>query len=238
MITGKFICRGPGVAIDIDHADLREANVEEARLAETVFADTNLSGTKGLDQCDHFGPSMLDHRTLARSGTLPIKFLRGCGLPDFIIDNVEALRGDPIQFYSLFISYSSTDDAFARRLHADLQDTGVRCWFAPEDLKIGDEIRPAIDSAIRLRDKLLLILSERSIESQWVKDEVEAAYEEEDRRGKTILFPIRLDDAVMDTSEAWAAKLRRQRNIGDFTDWKDHDAYQSAFDRLLRDLKA
>jgi hypothetical protein len=25
-------------------------------------------------------------------------------------------------------------------------------------------------------------------------------------------------------------------NIGDFTRWKDHDAYQKAFDRLLRDL--
>jgi hypothetical protein len=26
--------------------------------------------------------------------------------------------------------------------------------------------------------------------------------------------------------------------IGDFTAWKDHDAYQQAFTRLLRDLKA
>jgi hypothetical protein len=33
-------------------------------------------------------------------------------------------------------------------------------------------------------------------------------------------------------------KLRDQRNIGDFQRWKDHDAYQQAFDRVLRDLKA
>ncbi len=32
--------------------------------------------------------------------------------------------------------------------------------------------------------------------------------------------------------------VRRQRNIGDFTRWKDHDAYSNAFERLLRDLKA
>ena len=28
------------------------------------------------------------------------------------------------------------------------------------------------------------------------------------------------------------------RHIGDFTQWQDHDVYQQAFDRLLRDLKA
>lgn len=32
--------------------------------------------------------------------------------------------------------------------------------------------------------------------------------------------------------------LRQERNIGNFSCWKDHDAYQKAFDRLLRDLKA
>ena len=67
---------------------------------------------------------------------------------------------------------------------------------------------------------------------------VEAAYEEEDRRGQTVLFPIRLDDAVMETTEAWAAKLRRSRHIGDFRQWKDHDRYKEAFQRVLRDLKA
>jgi hypothetical protein len=27
------------------------------------------------------------------------------------------------------------------------------------------------------------------------------------------------------------------RNVGDFTRWKEHDAYQKALERLLRDLK-
>ena len=35
-----------------------------------------------------------------------------------------------------------------------------------------------------------------------------------------------------------AADIRRTRQIGDFANWKDHDAYQKAFERLLRDLKA
>jgi hypothetical protein len=56
------------------------------------------------------------------------------------------------------------------RRHASLQNNGVRCWFAPHDMPIGGKILDEIDTAIRLRDKVLLILSERSIKSDWVED--------------------------------------------------------------------
>jgi TIR domain len=50
-------------------------------------------------------------------------------------------------------------------LHADLQQANVRCWFAPEDLKIGDKFRTRIDESIRLYDKLMVVLTEHSIRS-------------------------------------------------------------------------
>ena len=81
-------------------------------------------------------------------------------------------------------------------------------------------------------------LSENSIRRPWVEDEVEAALEKEHKQNKLVLFPIRLDDAVMETDQARAASLRRTRHIGDFLTWKDHDLYHKSFDRLLRDLKA
>ncbi len=188
----------------------------------------------------HRASSYLDISAIYRpQGNIPESFLRGVGIPDdlitFIVHHIGS--GKAIQFYSAFISYSSKDDDFAKRLHADLQATGVRVWFAPEEMKIGDEIRPCIDEAIRLYDKLMVVLSENSIQSAWVKDEVEAALEKERRESRLVLFPIRLDDAVMQTDQAWAAMLRRQRHIGDFSKWKNHDDYQKAFERLLRDLK-
>ena len=61
--------------------------------------------------------------------------------------------------------------------------------------------------------------------------------DEERERKRPLLFPIRLDDAVLETKEAWARLLRGQRHIGDFTRWKEHDAYSKGFERLLRDLK-
>ena len=52
---------------------------------------------------------------------LPLAFLRGCGLPNSLIDYLPSLLLDsPIQFYSCFISYSSKDEEFAQRVHADL----------------------------------------------------------------------------------------------------------------------
>lgn len=160
-------------------------------------------------------------------------------MPEDFITYMRSLTAKAIEFYSCFISYSSKDEEFARRLHNDLQSEGVRCWFAPEDLKIGDRFRVTIDESIRLYDKLVLVLSENSVSSEWVGDEVEAALEkEEGQGGKVVLFPLRLDDAVMEIKEGWPAKVRRTRHIGDFSDWKNHDSYKKAFERLMRDLKA
>jgi hypothetical protein len=53
-----------------------------------------------------------------------------------------------------------------------------------------------------------------------------------------ILFPIRLDQAVMDIEAGWPALIHNTLHIGDFTSWKDHNVYQNAFAQLLRDLKA
>jgi hypothetical protein len=154
-----------------------------------------------------------------------------------VIEYLPSLLSQPVRFYSCFISYSTKDQDFADRLYADLQVNGVRCWFAPQDLKIGDLFRQRIDEAIRLHDKLLLILSEHSVRSNWVREEVEACLEREQQEKRIVLFPVRLDDAVMDAREAWAASIRRQRHIGDFREWKSHDAYHEALQRLLRDLR-
>jgi TIR domain/Pentapeptide repeats (8 copies) len=218
-------------------ANLRDANLSGAFLSETLFVDTDLTRAEGLETCLYIGPSTIDHRTLQRSGPLPLVFLRGVGLPDNLINYLPSLLNQPRQFYSCFISYSSKDQKFADRLHADLQNKGVRCWFAPHDMPIGAKIIDAIDEAIRLRDKVLLVLSRNAIESDWVEDEVIKAFAEERTRKQLVLFPIRLDDTVMKTDEAWAGKLRDNRNIGDFRKWKDHDAYQKALERVLRDLK-
>jgi hypothetical protein len=225
------------LAANLNMADLSGADLSGAKLLLTVFAASALIKAKGLDDCEHWAPSRVDFETLEKSGPLPVAFLRGVGLSDRLIEYLPSLLNEAIQHYSCFISYSSKDQTFAERLHADLQNKGVRCWFAPHDMRIGAKIIDALDEAIRLRDKVLLILSEGAIASDWVEGEVTRALDEERERKQVVLSPVRIDDAVIQTSEGWARLLRGQRNIGDFTRWKEHDSYQSSFDRLMRALR-
>jgi uncharacterized protein YjbI with pentapeptide repeats len=252
------------VGADLSGASLRDtdlfkANLMEATFYETILArvnldkadftravfegthldDVDLSSVKGLDKVIHEGPSHIGLETIFRSkGLISEVFLRSAGVPDMMITFMKSLVGTAIEFYSAFISYSNKDFSFAERLYVDLIAKNVRVWFAPEDLKSGDRIREAIDEAIHIYDKLMVVLSTNSIDSAWVRREVKAALEKEKGQNRTVLFPIRLDDAVMDSTEQWADDIRRTRHIGDFTKWKQHDDYQKAFDRLLRDLQA
>jgi TIR domain/Pentapeptide repeats (8 copies) len=171
ILIGTILCR----------AKLTDANLTEARLHRTVFASTVLTKVKGLEKCHHVGPSSIDLQTLERSGPLPNAFLRGMGLPDNFIDYLPSLLNEAIQHYSCFISYSTKDKGFAESLHADLQNSGVRCWFDAHDMPIGAKIIDSIDEAIRLRDKLLLILSDAAITSDWVEDEVTTAFPRQTR---------------------------------------------------------
>lgn len=234
---------------DLRRADLHRANLSDtdlsgadlsfAKIVNTIFGNVDLQSVKGLKTVEHIGPSHISTSTLVRSkGNIPETFLRGAGLDDTFIAYIRSPIGKAIEYYSCFISYSSRDEAFAKQLHADLQSNNVRCWFAPEDMKIGDKIRSRIDEAIRIHDKLLLVLSENSVESAWVEKEVETAFDRENQHRKLVLFPVRLDDTVMHTTQAWAADIRRTRHIGDFRNWENHNHYQKALTRLLRDLKA
>ncbi|MCH7964549.1 MAG: toll/interleukin-1 receptor domain-containing protein [Bacteroidetes bacterium] len=214
-------------------------NFHSAKLTTTVFTNVDLLELLELKSCKHYARSYVDTHSLLKAGhKLPQVFLRGIGLTDNFIEYLPSLSEAAIQYYSCFISYSNKDELFAKRLNNDLQNEGVRCWFAPEDLKIGDKIRDTIYEAIEIKDKLLVIMSEESVNSDWVEEEVEKALAEEKNQNKLVLFPVRLDDEVMETNRAWAEKIRNDRHIGDFRKWKEPEEYEKAFNGLLRDLKA
>jgi uncharacterized protein YjbI with pentapeptide repeats len=113
---------------DLNGAYLEGANLDGARLDETIFADIDLTSVIGLETCHHHGASIIDHRTLEKSKSkpLPLRFLRGVGLPDNLIEYLPSIFNQAIQHYSCFISYSAKDQDFADRLHAELQNKGVR----------------------------------------------------------------------------------------------------------------
>jgi hypothetical protein len=231
---------------DLTGANLSGANLAGAVVASATFGNLDLSTVEGLEAILHAGPSTVGVDTMHRSkGKIPESFLRGCGVPEDFITYAKSLATNPIEFYSCFISYSTKDQDFADRLYADLQNKGVRCWFAPHDVQGGRKLHEQIDEAIRLHDKLLLILSPYSMESEWVKTEIAKARKREVRDERRVLFPIRL--APFETLRDWecfdadtgkdSAREIREYFIPDFSNWKNHDSYQEAFQRLISDLK-
>jgi|SRR5450755_538476 TIR domain/Pentapeptide repeats (8 copies) len=223
---------------NLSGANLSGADLSEVYFYDTTFARIDLSNVKGLDTAFHNGPSVVD----TKSVTFPFDehtrrhFMSGVGFSNTFIDYLPSLLVTPIQYHSLFISYSHRDQTFAERLHRELQKKGVRCWFAPHDLRPGTPILRGIEEAIHLHEKLLLILTKHAVNSSWVEREVDAALYQEIERSQDVLFPIRLDNTVLESTAGWARRLRH-RHIGDFTQWQEEDAYQQAFTTLLRHLK-
>jgi tetratricopeptide (TPR) repeat protein len=202
-----------------------------------LFSNTKLQGAVGLDTCVFSAPSPIDFLTLDMSGPLSTDFLRGCGLPERLIEYLSSLLKEQDNDFYCFISYSSEDDAFVRQMHGDLQELGIRCWFAPADLRARSQAGEAADYAVRSYDIIVLILSRNSISNGWVDTVIGRALAREEVERRTVLFPITLDDSVSRTESTMIIQLRNNHRISDFCDWKDRLVYRRAlkkFSQILR----
>jgi hypothetical protein len=236
-------------ATNFNGANLDGANFQGALLRDTIFANVDLSSTIGLEDAQIKGPAEISVSTLyASRGQIPAEFLRDCGVPDAFIAYLPSLIGamEPIQFYSCFISYSHKDEKFCERLFSRMRHEKLRVWYAPEDMKSGQKIHEQIDQAIRVHDKLLLVLSDKSMNSEWVATEIYHARQREVKEGRRVLFPIRIvpfekiqewRQFDADTGKDMAREIR-EYFIPDFSNWKDHDSFEAAFKRLMDDLRA
>jgi uncharacterized protein YjbI with pentapeptide repeats len=224
---------------------LRGANFTGSWISDAVFSGVDLRAVTGLEMANYEGPSSVGIDVLFLSeGKVPLAFLRGTGIPDSLITYADSLTTDPVQFYTCFISYSATDQEFAERLHTDLQAQGVRCWFAPHDMLFGRKVYQQIDEAIRIHEKLLLILSANSMRSEWVKTEISRARQRELKEGVQVLFPISL--VSFEELRQWqcfdadtgkdSAREIREYLVADFSQWNDYRLYKRQFAKLMRSL--
>jgi hypothetical protein len=76
---------------------------------------------------------------------------------------------------TLFISYSSRDRAFARRIRVDAEANGCITWIDEKDIEAGDSIPTRIEHGLQTCDVFLLLVSAVSLSSPWVQREYETA---------------------------------------------------------------
>ncbi len=237
-LTGADLTGALLVRANLTEADLGGANLRAAVLRGTILGHANLAGATGLEAVVHRGPSVVDQGTLARSGSLPLAFLRGCGLSDALIDGLPSLIGEARSPHC-HVGYASADSPFALRLHDRLQELGFRCWL--------HELPPAgehLEVSLRPGDKLLLCCSAQSLRSAWLGpglDRVLAAeravWKQSGQRAGAIV-PVALDGDLAGWEDRRAAELKR-RLAADFSGWEDDSRrFETQLARLLEALRA
>jgi len=141
-----------------------------------------------------------------------------------------------IQISPLFISYSHADSTFVDKLEIQLNNKGIRFWRDVHDMKSG-RMETQVDRAIRQNPTVLLILSEHSLQSDWVEHEVRTARGLEKEMERDVLCPVALDDSWR--SSPWPKRVMEQvmeYNILDFSAWKDDGKFGSTFNKLIDGL--
>ena len=93
---------------------------------------------------------------------------------------------------SVFISYSSKDERYIKKMTQMLEKMGITYWIAPDMIPAGSNYAREIPSAIQNWDIFLLVLSKASQQSIWVEKEIDSAI----YYRKTIV-PFQIDDSPM-----------------------------------------
>jgi len=91
--------------------------------------------------------------------------------------------------HDIFVSYSSEDKAVADAVVSALENSGLRCWVAPRDIKPSADWGDSITEAISACKMVLLIFSGHSNQSKRVRDEIYYAISEE-----KIILPFRIEN--------------------------------------------
>jgi hypothetical protein len=74
--------------------------------------------------------------------------------------------------YDIFISYSSPDRAWAKKLEADLRERDVNCFFDQTRLKKGAKWEPQLVTGLQDSRHFVVLWSENARNSTWVNEEL------------------------------------------------------------------
>ena len=118
---------------------------------------------------------------------------------------------------SIFLSHNRFDKPFVRKLTSDLQRLGVRVWFDEAEIQIGDSLIEKIQEGIDQMDYVGVVLSSNSINSEWVRKEVEIAMTHEINGRRVKVLPMLLETCEL--PGFLQGKL--------YADFRDHASYQN-----------
>lgn len=132
------------------------------------------------------------------------------------------------QYHGIFLCHNSKDKPFVRELKKSLEERGVeRIWLDEVEIEIGDNLVTKIEEGIMKSKYFGIILSPNSIDSPWVKRELEMALNKEEYIKRVIILPL-----LYEKCELPLYLLNRL-----YADFTSEENYEAAIDNLLCRIK-
>jgi hypothetical protein len=114
---------------------------------------------------------------------------------------------------TVFVSYSSKDQAMAETICHALETRGLACWIASRDVHPGENFMQAIVKAIRAAKVMVLVFSNNANNSEEIKKELVLA-----SQSKLVIMPVRIEDVVPD--DAFTYQFATSQWIDTFKGWE------------------
>ena len=134
---------------------------------------------------------------------------------------------------TLFLSHSKKDKSrFVRKFATALRGKGFHVWMDEDSLRTGEPFWESITQAIQTSNFVIVILSENSVGSAGVTEEIRAAHLQ--NLTSTKLLPIRIDPIEFGS----IPKALLSRHVLDFVGWQEDDVFRRQLDKLCADIMA
>ncbi len=127
---------------------------------------------------------------------------------------------------SIFLSHSRQDKDFVQRLTKDLRRNGHVVWIDESEIRVGDSLIEKIRDGIDKVDFVAAILSKTSVQSEWVKRELDVAMNREIESKRVIVLPIMIEKVEL------PGFLKGKF----YADFRNTDLYNDSLEKLLTKL--
>lgn len=127
----------------------------------------------------------------------------------------------------VFISHSSHDKPFVRQLSDGLSRHGISSWVDEAELHFGDSLVQKISDAIEHISLVLAVISEHSVNSSWVRQELEWAMTKEIKNRRVVVIPIVIQKC--DIPFFLSNKL--------YADFTNADMFEATVERLVGSIR-
>ena len=94
----------------------------------------------------------------------------------------------------IFISHNHKDKEVARKLSTDLIKAGHSVWIDEQEILIGDSIINRISEGLLKVDYVIVLLSNNSLNSVWVKKEIDISLNYELERKNVFILPVLIEN--------------------------------------------